>query len=301
MVKTRWYHSGASRQNRREMTTVQIIEAIEWTAPETKQELAEAVGISEQYLSEILRELKSRGVVTKSYVIDPQRLYDNLELVSSIDPEAVGQEAVHSARSADLLKLLSRLDAVTRQQFDAAWAAFDETPPPESAVQLEALSNERHAAIFAELKSYTLSAAWPGNRVASDLAIIATNLEIVGDRACFIADVIDSENVPTVGVIREAVLGIFEAGGQINDLMGRLLFDADLHAYEELQTVEQALHRDLNELFELVTAYDPSMYGYLVTITRALERAIFYWVHAAEVAHRLHSGRQAEHIESPRW
>ena len=37
-------------------------------------------------------------------------------------------------------------------------------------------------------------------------------------------------------------------------------------------------------------------YGSLVTVTRALECAIFYWVHAAEIAVRLHSGIQLEHI-----
>jgi hypothetical protein len=45
-----------------------------------------------------------------------------------------------------------------------------------------------------------------------------------------------------------------------------------------------------------VTAYDLEMYGYLVSITRALERAIYYWVDAAEIAIRLHSGIQPDHV-----
>jgi phosphate transport system protein len=34
-----------------------------------------------------------------------------------------------------------------------------------------------------------------------------------------------------------------------------------------------------------------------VTVTRALERAIYYWVNSAELAVQLHSGIQPEHTE----
>ena len=149
--------------------------------------------------------------------------------------------------------------------------------------------------MLGELKSYTLTTDWPGNRVASDLATVATNLEIVGDRSCFIADVVDRRDVDTAGVVRERVLDVFDAGGRINDYFVEVLFEGDLGAYDALHGEEETVHRDLDELFELVTAYDPEMYGYLVTVTRALERAIYYWVDAAEIAVRLHSGVEADH------
>ena len=44
-----------------------------------------------------------------------------------------------------------------------------------------------------------------------------------------------------------------------------------------------------------MTAYDPDVYGYLVTITRALERSIYYWVDAAELAVQLHAGVRPDH------
>jgi hypothetical protein len=40
------------------------------------------------------------------------------------------------------------------------------------------------------------------------------------------------------------------------------------------------------------------MYGYLVAVTRALERAIYYWVDAAEIAVRLHTGIEPAHAEA---
>ena len=88
---------------------------------------------------------------------------------------------------------------------------------------------------------------------------------------------------------------MFAAGDRINDHFTSILFDCDLSAHEELRTAEEAVHRDLDELFELVTAYDVDLYGYLVTVTRALERAIYYWVDAAELAVQLHSGIVPEH------
>ena len=293
-----WYNQPQSNRNGREATVSRLIETIDRCSPETKEELAEEADISEQYLSDLLQDLKRDGIVQKSYVIDESQVYANVGAVSQLLNDDAPEE-LQSRRSQNLLELLGRLNDVTRAQYQAAWTVFEGDEPDESAKQLEGLANERHTAIFGELKSYTLATAWPGNRVASDIATVATNLEIVGDRACFIADIVGKQEMATVGVVEESILDIFEAGNRINDHMSAVLFEGELDRYDDLQTEEDTLHRDLNELFELVTAYDPDMYGYLVTVTRALERAIFYWVHTAELAVRLHSGQQPEHIEGP--
>jgi hypothetical protein len=278
---------------------VQLIETIDRFAPETKKELAEEADISEQYLSELLQELKGDGIIKKSYVVDEAQIYSKVDKISPLVTQGDPSQELQYQRSHDLLELLKRLNDVTRSQYLAAHKAFNGNDPDESANQLEGLANERHTAIFGELKSYTLAAAWPDNRVASDFATMATNLEIVGDRACLITDIVDNQEIAILGVVKDAILDIFEIGERINDHMSAVLFEAELERYDDLRTEEGTLHRNLNELLELVTAYDPEMYGYLVTITRALERAIFYWVHTAELAVRLHSGRQPEHIESP--
>jgi len=276
----------------REATRVQVVEAIDRTAPQTKSELAQTVGISEQYLSELLQELKAEGAVRKGYVIDDDALYASADHVSKLSG-GPGDDA----SGADVLELLDRLESVTTRQYDAARAAFAGESVDRSAETLESLTNERYAAALSELKSYTLTTDWPGNRVAADLATIATNLEIVGDRACFIADVVDRENTDTTGIVGERMADIFASGAKINDYFSAILFDCELSAHETLRDEEETVHRDLDELFELVTAYDPDMYGYLVTVTRALERAIYYWVDAAELAVRLHSGVQPDHAE----
>lgn len=296
MSRPSWNTVPSVDRNARRMTVAHLIETIDQAAPETKAELAELVGLSEQYLSELLQELKRDGIVTKSYVINDAALYANIEQVSGLsDNEAA--TVLQSDRSHKLLELIARLDSITRSQYTAAHAAFTGTEPEEPAMKLEALANERHMAVFDELKSYTLATEWPSNRVAADLATIATNLEIVGDRACFIADVVSTQETAVAGVIEESLIDIFDAGERINDHMSAVLFDADLDRYEQLRAEEDTLHRDLDELFELVTAYDASVYGDLVTITRALERTIFYWVHSAELAVRLHAGTQPDHIE----
>jgi hypothetical protein len=299
MDEKSWYDQPMSKRTGRERTIVELIETVDQYAPETKKELAEQTDISEQYLSELLQELKRDDIVKKSYVVDEAQIYSKVDKISPFVTDDDPSYELQYQRSGDLLELLERLNDVTRSQYLAAHSAFDGNDPDESANQLEGLANERHTAIFAELKSYTLAATWPDNRVASDLATMATNFEIVGDRACLITDIVDNQETTTVGVVKDAILDIFESGKRINDDMSAVLFEAELERYDDLRTEEETLHRDLNELLELVTAYDPDMYGYLVTITRALERAIFYWVHTAELAVRLHSGRQPEHIESP--
>lgn len=299
MDEKSWYDQPMSKRTGRERTIVELIETVDQYAPETKKELAEQTDISEQYLSELLQELKRDDIVKKSYVVDEAQIYSKVDKISPFVTDDDPSYELQYQRSGDLLELLERLNDVTRSQYLAAHSAFDGNDPDESANQLEGLANERHTAIFAELKSYTLAATWPDNRVASDLATMATNFEIVGDRACLITDIVDNQETTTVGVVKDGILDVFESGKRINDHMSAVLFEAELERYDDLRTEEETLHRDLNELLELVTAYDPDMYGYLVTITRALERAIFYWVHTAELAVRLHSGRQPEHIESP--
>jgi len=308
----------AARQGR-EATLAQVIEAIDRTAPDTKTRLADEVGISEQYLSELLQELKSDDIVRKAYVVDDEQHYNSAEFVSRLyekcdmtdtddsptqsptTPPATdgtvppGHSTEKGGRGAAVLGLLERLDEVTATQYEAAHAEFVGDEPDPTAGTLEPLANERYSAVLSELKSYTLTTDWPGNRVAADLSTIATNLEIVGDRACFIADVVGREQLPATGVVEERVIDIFEAGESINEHLKAILFECDLGVHDELSVLEEKVHRDLDELFELVTAYDPEMYGYLVTITRALERAIYYWVDTAEIAIRLHSGVRPDH------
>jgi DNA-binding Lrp family transcriptional regulator len=276
-----------------------VVEAIDQTAPETKAELAATVGISEQYLSEHLRTLKGDGVVRKAYVVDETAVYDNATDISQLHDESVpdpgGGMTPPAERGAAVIALLERLEAVTTTQFEAARAAFEGREPEQPADRLESLTNERYTSVISELKSYTLTTDWPGNRVAADLATIATNLEIVGDRACFIADTVSGHADPEAGVITDRLGDIFTAGDRINDHLSAVLFDCDLSAYSDLRSEETTVHRDLDELFELVTAYDAAHYGHLVTVTRALERAIYYWADAAEIAVRLHSGVRPDH------
>lgn len=296
MSRRTWQRPLTSSNQGRDATRAQVVEAIDRTAPETKQELARTVDISEQYLSELLHELKADNVVHKGYVVDDGALYDSATDISNLsDGHAAGPEGVEGDTA--VLDLLARLEAVTTRQYDAARAAFQGDQTETSATQLESLTNERYSAVLSELKSYTLTTEWPGNRVASDLATIATNLEIVGDRACFVADVVNREGIEATGTVGDRMTDIFAAGTQINGYLSRILFDCELGVHEQLREQEETVHRDLDELFELVTAYEPEMYGYLATITRALERAIYYWVSSAELAVKIHVGIQPEHVE----
>ena len=299
MSRQSWRRPQDARPNGRDATAAEVIEAIDRMAPRTKADIAERVGISEQYLSEILQELKTDEIVRKAYVVDDTAVYERAEDVSPLmsggendpDPNVSGA----ADRRATTRQLLERLDEVTVEQYRAARAAFEGTDPDPPADALESVANERHEAVVAELKSYTLTTDWPSNRVASDLATLATNLETVGDRACFIADAVDGQTADGPGVVTERILDIFDAGLTINSLLRDVLFEAKVEAFERLQSIEESVYTDLNELFELVTAYRPELYGYLAAVTRALERAIYYWVDAAEIAARLHSGIRPAH------
>jgi DNA-binding Lrp family transcriptional regulator len=286
----------------RDATRAQVVEAIDRTAPETKEELARTVGISKQYLSELLQELNDSGVVQKGYIVNDPALYDGSRQISKLyangsDISEQASDGTAASRGTEVLELLDRLESVTTRQYDAARAAFLDEDVERSAETLESLTNERYSAVLSELKSYTLTTDWPGNRVAADLSTIATNLEIIGDRSCFIADVVDREGTDASGIVGERMEDIFESGARINQYFSVILFECELSVHDKLREEEETVHRDLDELFELVTAYDPEMYGYLVTITRALERSIYYWVDAAELAVQLHSGVQPDHVE----
>lgn len=278
-----------------------LIEAIDRTAPRTKREMAASLGLSEDYLSELLQELKQDGLVRKAYVIDDEAVYDRAGDISPLAGGAdTGDGDGHGdvERGPTVLDQLERLEAVTTDQYAAARAVFVGDSPEQPADALEPVANERYYAVVEELKSYTLTTNWPGNRVAADLVTIATDLELVGDRASFIANTIADQELGGHGTVEERVLGVFDAGARINELFRAVLFEASPAAFEELRAEEEAVHTDLNELFELVTAYSPELYGSLVAVTRALERAIYYWVDAAEIAVRLHTGIEPAHAEA---
>jgi phosphate transport system protein len=295
---TAFEFSDADDRAKRERTLVQIIEAIDEHAPETKSELGEAVGLSDNYLSELLRDLKSHDLITKAYVVNQDAVFDAAQSLSVVptdgsEDEQPGRQETSIHR---LFDRLDDLDAVTASQYEAARARFDGETPPESAADLEPLANERSRVVFEELKSMTLSTSWPGNRVAADLSTVAMNLEIVGDRACFLSDGAQKHGISESSAVHERLATIFEHGSEIHRLLRRILFDLELDRLDTLYGVEDDVHRQLNELFELVTTYDPEQYGRLASLTRTLEQTIYYWVHTAELAVRLHSGITPDHI-----
>ncbi|QIB74256.1 PhoU family transcriptional regulator [Halogeometricum borinquense] len=285
----RWSQPRLTPQSGREVTLARVVETIDRMAPETKSELADELGLSEHYLSELLQELKANGAVRKGYVVDDAAVYENASTVSELCTD-------DGARNSRLVDQLRRLESVTTDQYYAAQTQFGGEEPEQTADELEPLANERCLVVLQELKSMTLTTEWPGNRVASDLGIIATNFEIIGDRACFISDISRKMEADAVGIVHDHVLDIFDGGSEIHDHVVEILFEADLTRMDDLYAEEDEVHRKLDELFELVTAYEPEMYAHLATMTRALERTIYYWVHTAEMAAQIHVGLEPEHI-----
>ena len=290
MTRRTWNARMATSRRGSEATLAQVIETIDRHAPETKEEIAETLNLSEHYLSELLRELKSEGIVSKGYIVDREAVYESAASISNLhwgDGDAGG---------GDLLEQLSRLNEVTVDQYVAARDAFIGEEPDPSANQLESLANERCLVVLETLKSFTLTTDWPGNRIAADLATVATNMELVGDNSCFVSETVTDRQFDSVGVVQERILDVFDVGLTLNDHLGAILFDCDLDRMEDLYAAEQRVHRELNELFELVTAYEADLFGYLAAITRALERSIYYWVSSAELALSLFTGLDPDHL-----
>ncbi|MEY7850110.1 PhoU family transcriptional regulator [Natrarchaeobius sp. A-rgal3] len=276
------FHDGDWDANTRFGAIRDVVEAVDRCAPETKRRLAEETDLSEHYISEIVQELKRNGLIRKGYVVDRAAMYEHAVTVTTFGPD--------DDRSAALLELFEQLDDVTRRQYDAASATFAEGTPDPAATTLEPLVNERYEVVLKELKTLTIRSDWPGNRVVADLARIAQNMEIVGDRACFIENAIETTETLPRGIICDRIETVFEDGQRINDHFGTIFFEANLECVDALYDLEREVHRTLDELFELVTAYDPAVYGSVVGIIRTLERCLHYWVSAAEIAVRLHTG-----------
>ena len=87
-----WQRPLAASQQGRDATRAQVVEAIDRTAPRTKADLASTVGISEQYLSELLQELKADGVVRKAYVVDDANVYADATGLSRLHGKADGED-----------------------------------------------------------------------------------------------------------------------------------------------------------------------------------------------------------------
>jgi phosphate transport system protein len=298
MSRETWPYVTRSNRGDQDATRIEVLETIDSRAPETKAELATQMGLSEHYLSELLQELKSDGMIRKAYVVNDEAVFENASTVSELSEETHPEMP---PQRTELLTLLRRLAEVTTDQYTAARATFAGDTPEQSADQLEGLANERVVAVFNKLKSFTLTTDWPGNRIAADLATIAKSFEIVGDQACFISAVVQEADTDPSGTIQERTLDVFDDGQTINAHLRAILFDGKLSRTDELHTEEAQVHRNLDELFELVTAYEPAMYGSLVTVIRALERSIRYWVEAAETAVQLHSGIEPEHLSVYNW
>jgi len=84
MFREMWHRPQDATRQGRDATIAQVIESIDRTAPQTKARLAADVGISEQYLSELLQELKADDIVRKAYVVDDASLYAHADSLSAL-------------------------------------------------------------------------------------------------------------------------------------------------------------------------------------------------------------------------
>jgi DNA-binding Lrp family transcriptional regulator len=290
MSRRSWRQPIEQSAGANETTRAHVIETIESESPETKAELADALGVSEHAVSRLLSDLKREGIVSKGYVVDPEAVYESAESVSELHVEE------DSGRRSSLLTGFRRLDEVTFDQYEAARDRFVGESPERSPTELESLANERCVAVLHDLKSYTLTTDWPANRIAADLATVATNLELIGDYACFIHDAVDDDST-AMGTVGEKVTTVFEGGARIHEHFRAILFEGEAARFDRLQEEEGDVHRHLDELFELVTACDDATFGRLVTVTRALERGIYYWVNASELIIQVMTGVEPDHLD----
>jgi len=90
----------ATRQGR-DATLAQVIDTIDQTAPPTKAALAEQIGISEQYASELLQDLKADNIVRKGYVVDNERVYQSADIVSRLNNQTTSQATTTESAGAD--------------------------------------------------------------------------------------------------------------------------------------------------------------------------------------------------------
>jgi len=277
----------------REATVAHVIEAVDATAPETKEDLADQLDLSTHYVSEIFQELKSEGVITKSYVIDDEAVYETADAVSPLQDKALDgtDDGDH------ILDLFQSLYDIVLKQYQAAKTVFLGDEPQRTAEELESVTNERYGAVLSEVRSYTLSTTWPGNRVAADLASIAKDLEIVGDRSSFISEVITQADAAPSGTVKTRLIDIFNSGEKICDVVEAILFESDASKISTLHGTEKQIHRQMSELYELATAFDVDIYGHLVVMIRTVERIIHHWVNVGELAVQVHTGLDPGHVE----
>ncbi|MDY7082411.1 MAG: PhoU family transcriptional regulator, partial [Halobacteria archaeon] len=135
-------HVPRNRQGR-ETRLAEVIETVDSDAPATKQELADRLGISMHYLSELLQELKKKDIVKKAYVVDDEAVYDEVEDVSKL-------WEMFNEDDNELLNLLERLDEVVFDQYTSAHREFAGDEPEQTADQLEPLTNERYGGVLNE-------------------------------------------------------------------------------------------------------------------------------------------------------
>jgi len=87
MSRRSWRQPIEQSAGANETTRAHVIETIESESPETKAELADALGVSEHAVSRLLSDLKREGIVSKGYVVDPEAVYESAESVSELHVE----------------------------------------------------------------------------------------------------------------------------------------------------------------------------------------------------------------------
>ncbi|AAM02075.1 PhoU domain-containing protein [Methanopyrus kandleri] len=234
----------------REATLAAVLHTILRDRPSTQKEIAEKVGVSRRYVTELLRPLIEEGAVRRTYTVDMSKLRRHFpELFEELGNFLYEDVEMHLEGVRPYFK---RMTDLTLEQIETALIAVEENP--EQAPKVIEMDEEVNR-LDEEIRLYvrTLPVLHPceeAGKVATLLLEISHCIERIGDYACNIAEV--AETLGTLSdlqcwrEVREAAL---EARSMVKTaysiFLGRVKEEDLRHEAEKVYCAEDRVHKNI--------------------------------------------------------
>ena len=262
---------------KRNRTLKDILDLILYENPSTQEEIAEKLGITRRYVTELLKPLIDENVVKKAYVIDLKSYGELMESFQNIpSKDMTGNILIN--------EMLDNMSKHVQKQLEFSFFAVFENDSikAEEALNMDFITNNFFDKIRNSVETIVTINQEPSFSKSVIFNEVAYDLERIGDYCGHIAKFVANENQEIGEDVLKNMNKLYKSSKKMIQLAMDSFLNGKLELKEDIMDLEENIHFSQNKAMNIIaiemaeTSFDhieqSNYYIYLSRVIKAFER-----------------------------
>ncbi|WP_409201092.1 PhoU domain-containing protein [Methanobrevibacter sp. DSM 116169] len=279
---------------KRNRTLKDILDLILYENPSTQEEIAEKLGITRRYVTELLKPLIEEDIIKKAYVID---LKSYEQVVESFGSNIPSKDMSGNILINDMLDNMSRH---VQSQLESSFISVleNDSKKAEEALEMDFITNNLFDKIRNSVETIITINQEPSFSKSVIFNEVAYDLERIGDYCGHIAKFVINENQGIDDDILKNMDKLYESSRKMIQLSMDSFLNSKIELKGDIMDLEEKLHSLQNKSMNIIamqmaeTSFDDveqsNYYIYLSRVIKAFERIGDICVEIVDVSGEFH-------------